>query len=146
MHVDTILKMPHPVKVLVLTGVLAVVIVGFLAIRVIVNREGLDSSQSVVPTNSTVGTADLESQYQRSVQEIIATYLSAARVDDPNLGVVTTQAQDRLLALKVPASQRDNHLALVLDLDAIKIAVAENNSAAITESLSVITAQVEASQ
>ncbi len=144
MPVATILKMPYLVRMAIFTAVATTVVVGFLAIRVIVNHEELDQSQSLVTSEGGLNVKDLEAQYLLSVQEILVAYAGSVRADEPNLNALTVQAQNQLLALKVPASQRDAHLALVLDFDAVKIAIADNSPDSIATALSTITAQVKA--
>ena len=144
MPVATILKMPYAVRIALITGVLAIVIVGFLAIRVIVNHEGLDKVQSPAVSNTALDVEALEARYVADVQEIITGYIGNSSVDNPDLSTVTAQAQERLLSLKVPASERDNHLALVLDFDAVKIAIADGDSTSLDAALSAIASRREA--
>jgi len=141
MPVATILKMPYAVRVALLTAVLALVIVGFLAIRVIVNHQGLDKVQSVASPSTTSDTS-LAERYQSDIQKILTQYVEQVRAGS-DMRAMTTQAKDSVLELKVPTSEREAHLALVLDLDAISIALDENASTSIDTVLEAIVTRLE---
>jgi hypothetical protein len=144
MPVATILKTPYLIKAAIIAAVATIVTVGFLTIRVIVNHEGLDPTQSSITSSIVVDTEKMEAQYLVGVQEILSDYANTVTIDSPDLSVLTTSARDRLLSLTVPTRYRDSHLALVLDFDALNIAIRENNSASIERVFLAIIARSKA--
>lgn len=127
----------HKIMIFASAGLILVGGSAFFAVRYFQTMPGVGPSQTgnlATPAKADyIDLAQLSAVYQAESAKILSEFLAGADGNSPAIGISAKQAQEKMLALSLPAQYRQKHLAEVLILGEIAVlseqgATAELNS------------------